>query len=594
MSSPLILSNAATALLVGWLTVRHRKPTAAIILGGGNACDLPLWRRLLANGWHELVLIYLVVAFFVSAYRVILNLPSAMVLIGAPIAALFGALACYGLACVIIDRIYFARRRAFERRVRYARESELRERAQRQAETLASAEAEAAAESTEVAAEPRAATDALASPVMLEPPGAPPEPLTPLTLPPSSDPSPAPSGAPTRAAAASADASGEPLSTATQLPLPMPMPMPTPARAEAPLPETPTRDPVFVPMFKPLLENAAAILVSIFATGFVLNAWDVTVGERGNPITAFLDSLIVIFAGWFLYRAVTTYVDNKLESEGVRGDNGGVVDPEEANGQSTSRVGTLLPLIRSVSSAMIVAVGTMILLSNLGLDVAPLFAGAGVIGLAVGFGAQALIRDIFSGGFFLYDDAFRKGEYIELGAIRGTVEKISLRSFQLRHQNGALHTVPFGEIKHLTNFSRDWVIMKLPLRVTYDTDVEKVRKLIKRLGQQLLDHPEVGHSFLQPLKSQGVIQMEDSAMIIRVKFMTRPGEQWVMRKIVYAEIQDLFRRENIRFAHREVTVRLAEEPREPLTPAQRQGVAGAVQRVIDDEAPDAAAGGDDR
>jgi small-conductance mechanosensitive channel len=226
---------------------------------------------------------------------------------------------------------------------------------------------------------------------------------------------------------------------------------------------------------------------------------------------------------------------------------------------------------------------TMILLSRLGVDIAPLFAGAGVVGLAIGFGAQTLIRDMFSGGFFLFDDAFRKGEDVDLGDIRGTVEKISLRSFQLRHHSGALHTVPFGDIKHLTNYSRDWVIMKLPLRVTYDTDVEKVRKLVKKLGQELLEHPEIGKSFLQPLKSQGVVQMEDSAMIIRVKYMTRPGDQWTTRKVVYAAIRELFQREGIRFASREVTVRLAEEPRQPLTPAQREAIGGAVRRVVDDD-----------
>ncbi|MCB1460147.1 MAG: mechanosensitive ion channel family protein, partial [Nitratireductor sp.] len=193
---------------------------------------------------------------------------------------------------------------------------------------------------------------------------------------------------------------------------------------------------------------------------------------------------------------------------------------------------------------------------------------------------------------FLFDDAFRKGEYIELGDIRGTVEKISLRSFQLRHHNGPLHTVPFGEIKQLTNYSRDWVIMKLPLRVTYDTDVDKVRKLVKKLGQQLLDHPDVGKNFIQPLKSQGVVQMEDSAMIIRVKFMTKPGDQWVTRKVVYAAIQDLFHKEGIHFANREVTVRIADQENGRLNEREREAVTGAARSVIDENRP--AATVDDR
>jgi small-conductance mechanosensitive channel len=216
--------------------------------------------------------------------------------------------------------------------------------------------------------------------------------------------------------------------------------------------------------------------------------------------------------------------------------------------------------------------------------VGPLFAGAGLVGIAIGFGAQTLIRDIFSGAFYLIDDAFRKGEYVDIGQVKGVVEKISMRSFQLRHHLGALHTVPFGEIKQLTNYSRDWVMMKLPLRLTYDTDVEKVRKLIKKLGQQLLEDPVIGPMFMQPLKSQGVYAMEDSAMIVRVKFMTRPGDQFVTRKVIYSAIREIFEREGIHFAHREVTVKLADGVQaENLTPEQREAIAGSVRSVIDEE-----------
>jgi len=350
---------------------------------------------------------------------------------------------------------------------------------------------------------------------------------------------------------------------------------------------------VFRPMFKPLLERSAAIFVTLMAIGYVLAAWDVKIGERGNPLTAFMGTLVVVFFAWFLYRAIGMYVDRKLEDEGVSSGGQPADIEDEPAGVGTTRLGTLLPLLRNVLSVMIVAVAGMIVLSNLGVDIAPLFAGAGVVGLAVGFGAQTMIRDIFSGGFFLFDDAFRKGEYIELGDIRGTVEKISLRSFQLRHHNGPLHTVPFGEISQLTNYSRDWVVMKLPLRLTYDTDVDRVRKLIKKLGQELLNHPEVGGHFLQPLKSQGVIEMGDSAIIIRVKFMTKPGDQWQTRKVVYAAIQELFNREGIRFASREVTVRI-EGDAAADDENVRLAASAAARRILDDEGKQKQGGGEDR
>lgn len=352
-------------------------------------------------------------------------------------------------------------------------------------------------------------------------------------------------------------------------------------------------DAVFRPVFKPLLEQAVGILVTIVAVGFVLGAWDVRVGERGNPVTGFMDILMVMFIAWFLYQAVNVFIDRKLADEGIANAPNVAEIDEEAAAHSYSRLGTLLPLLRMVLTSAIVAIAGMIVFSGLGIDVAPLFAGAGVVGLAVGFGAQTMIRDIFSGAFFLFDDAFRKGEYVELGGIRGTVEKISLRSFQLRHHNGPLHTIPFGEITQLTNYSRDWVIMKLPLRLTYDTDIDRVRKLIKKLGQELLTHPEVGKYFLQPLKSQGVVGMEDSAMIVRVKFMTRPDDQWQTRKVVYSAIQELFQREGLRFANREVTVRIAADGSQVPPETIKKAASAAARSILDDEAEMVADGASD-
>ena len=253
-------------------------------------------------------------------------------------------------------------------------------------------------------------------------------------------------------------------------------------------------------------------------------------------------------------------------------------------------------MFRNFVLLVIILTIVLIVLMEMGVNVGPLFAGAGIVGVAVGFGSQSLVRDIFSGAFFLFDDAFRKGEYIDVGGVKGTVENISVRSFQLRHHLGALHTIPFGEIQVLTNYSRDWVIMKLPLRVTYDTDVEKVRKLIKKLGVELLDDPVIGENFIQPLKSQGVIEMQDSAMIIRVKFMTKPGDQWLVRKKVYEEIRALFEREGIKFAHREVTVRLADgQKADELTDEDRKAITAAAQASIEEELlEDAAEFGDDR
>jgi len=190
----------------------------------------------------------------------------------------------------------------------------------------------------------------------------------------------------------------------------------------------------------------------------------------------------------------------------------------------------------------------------MGINIGPLLAGAGVIGLAIGFGAQTLVRDIIAGIFFLMDDAFRVGDFIEVGTMKGRVEYISVRSLRLRHPRGMLITVPFGDMQSVTNYTRDYVIMKLDFRVRYDTDVEKVRKIIKNINKEIQADEELSHGLLDKIKSQGVRQMDDSAMIMRVKFVCAPGEQFVLRREVYRRIQEAFQKNGIEFAHRNVTV----------------------------------------
>jgi len=508
-----IVSLLISGLIVSYTAYKHREDFKGIILGGGDPTNKLIWRRLLASWWHVIFIGYIIVSYFVTVFRIVLNQPSPLSLLGAPFIALIAGIILYSLLIIIIDRFYIARQKRYDEKVVIALEEEKLRREQEEQDRI-KAEENAPEDDEEI----------IINRVMAE------------------------------------------------------------------------RDyesiPAFKPVFKPLLEQSSGIIILIGCIGFILGSWDVNIGQQGNPVTAFLDTLLIIFFGWFMFKGAALYIDSQIDDAN---DDGDEEDSEnEMGGQGATRLATLLPLVRNVLLASIVVLSFMIVLSNMGVDIAPLFAGAGVVGLAVGFGAQTLVRDIFSGGFFLFDDAFRKGEYIELGDIRGTVEKISLRSFQLRHHNGPLHTIPFGEITQLTNYSRDWVMMKLPLRLTYDTDVERVRKLVKKLGQRLLDHPEVGKNFLQPLKSQGVYKMEDSAMIIRVKFMTKPGDQFVARKVVYAEIRELFEKEGIRFANKEVTVRLAEEPQRALNADDKKLIAGTAARTaLDDEAENAAPKKDD-
>lgn len=235
----------------------------------------------------------------------------------------------------------------------------------------------------------------------------------------------------------------------------------------------------------------------------------------------------------------------------------------------TTRLRTLLPLLRKFVFITLLAVVIMTALSSLGVNVGPLVAGAGMVGIAIGFGAQALVRDIVSGMFFLLDDAFRMGEYVEVGGAKGVVEKMSIRSLQLRHHNGPVHTIPFGEIKQLTNYSREYVIMKFELRLPFETDIDKVRKIIKKIGKDMVQDPELAPLMLGPLKSQGVMHIDDSALVIRCKFTAIPGQQFLVRRQAFTRIQKAFEENDIHFAPRRVIV-------EAVTPEQAVSAAASA------------------
>jgi small-conductance mechanosensitive channel len=238
----------------------------------------------------------------------------------------------------------------------------------------------------------------------------------------------------------------------------------------------------------------------------------------------------------------------------------------------------LLVLLRKFLLAVMFVMVALIILASMGINIGPLIAGAGVVGLAIGFGAQTLVKDIIAGVFFLIDDAFRVGDFIEVGGTKGSVEHISLRSLRLRNPRGPVHTIPFGSMGTVTNMSRDYIITKLDFRVRYDTNVDKVRKIIKKINMEIEKDPEMGPNLLDKIKSQGVRELDDSAMIMRLKFKTVPGEQFVIRREVYRMIQESFREYGIEFAHRNVTVYMPpeDEAGEHNAKAIEAGAAAAV------------------
>ena len=306
--------------------------------------------------------------------------------------------------------------------------------------------------------------------------------------------------------------------------------------------------------YVPLIRRFFRIFLLAFLIFVSLHLWgiDIQIGRMFTRSASII--VLILLLSFITWQFIKARIDKRLRVEMPDDD-----EEMEEGGRGGSRIGTLLVLLRKFILSVLFVVVSLIILSSLGLDIGPLIAGAGVIGLAIGFGSQTLVRDILSGVFFLIDDAFRVGDYIEAGGIKGMVQHISLRSVKLRHPRGMVFTIPFGDMGAVQNFSRDYIITKLDVRVRYDADVEKIRKIVKRIGKELEQHEEIGPVLLSPIKSQGVREMDDSAMILRVKFKTPPGEQFVVRREVYRLIQERFREHGIEFAHRNVTVYLPPE-----------------------------------
>jgi len=297
-------------------------------------------------------------------------------------------------------------------------------------------------------------------------------------------------------------------------------------------------------------------------------------GEGGSTLGQdAVGFLLILAAGYLAWELVSLWVNHQLakDSPPVVSES----DDAEMGGAGKSRIATILPLIRVASQITIMVLTVLLALAQIGVNITPLLAGAGVLGLAVGFGAQTLVRDVVSGVFFLMDDAFRLGEYIDTGGVQGTIEKISIRSIQLRGANGPIHIVPYGEIPQLTNMSRDWVIMKLRFTVPFDTDVEKVRKLFKKIGQDMMAMDEFKDDIIAPFKGQGVADVDDVGIVVRGKFTTKPGKQFGVRKEVYRRVQQAFEENGIQFARREVRVQLPPAVQD-LPEDQKQQIATAA------------------
>ena len=277
-----------------------------------------------------------------------------------------------------------------------------------------------------------------------------------------------------------------------------------------------------------------------------------------------LSAVAIALIADFVWHVAKAAIDIKLAE---------TVDPGLPNtpeARRRARLRTLLPIFRNILFVVVIVAALMMALAAMGVEIGPLIAAASFVGVAIGFGAQGFVRDVIAGMLYLLDDAFRVGEYIQSGNYKGTVEGFSIRSVRLRHQRGAVYTVPFSLLGAVQNQSRDWVIDKLTVGISYDSDIDKARKLIKQIGLELAEEPEFKPLILEPLKMQGVDAFGDYAVQIRMKMMTLPGENFVIRRQALARIKKAFDANGIKFAF--PTVQLAGEGDAPTAAVAQQAL----------------------
>ncbi|WOE77989.1 mechanosensitive ion channel family protein [Pseudomonas protegens] len=195
-------------------------------------------------------------------------------------------------------------------------------------------------------------------------------------------------------------------------------------------------------------------------------------------------------------------------------------------GLANARAQTMMPLIRNVLFVAIFIIATIVALANMGMNVTPLLAGAGVIGLAIGFGAQSLVADLITGLFIIIEDSLAIDDYVDVGGHLGTVEGLTIRTVRLRDIDGIVHTIPFSEIKSIKNYSREFGYAIFRVAIPYNMEIDDAIKLMRDVGQKVRTDPLQRRNIWSPLEIQGVESFESGSAILRARFKTAPIKQW--------------------------------------------------------------------
>lgn len=273
-----------------------------------------------------------------------------------------------------------------------------------------------------------------------------------------------------------------------------------------------------------VMHNMVRVVVGVLTLLALAQAWGANTlawlaSDLGRHLISSALSIIAVLIGALvLWEVVNALIERYLAR----------TDADGRAVERSARVRTLLPLLRNVVMVVLIVVVGLIVLSELGVNTAPLLAGAGVVGVAIGFGSQKLVQDVITGAFILFENTIAVGDTVKIGDHTGAVEGMTIRTMRLRDGDGQVHTLPFSNVASVINLSRDFGFHVFSLGVSYREDIDSVIAVIKELGEEMHNDAEIGAHIIDPIEVFGIDKFADSAVVIGGRFKTLPGKQWAV------------------------------------------------------------------
>ncbi len=284
---------------------------------------------------------------------------------------------------------------------------------------------------------------------------------------------------------------------------------------------------------------AAAVLIDLW----LFDLFDWLGSDSGQDALSGIISVVVVLAiAYAVYRVVIMLIARAQRA----------ADTAQTN--RARRLKTLMPLLRSAAIVVLGAIALLIVLAEVGIDITPLLASAGIIGIAIGFGAQSLVKDVITGGFILIEDSIAVGDVVNVGGFAGVVEALSIRSIRLRDVHGTVHTIPFGEVATTSNLTRDFSFYVIDMGISYNEDTDRVVAAMTEVLDEMRREPDYRREIMEPLQVLGVDAFGDSAVVIKVRIKTKPMSQWTVGREYNRRVKKKFDALGIEIPFPQVTI----------------------------------------